>query len=117
MTLKATNKIGSSKEERIIKLLDEISDINKQIFDLQVAREEMKNTILAIKIAPFKVGDYVMFNCPSGRTRKLQKCLLECEDGLLYARPVKGDDELSSRRFLVAPIGKDYQDVLQEVKE
>lgn len=118
MALKA-KKIEGNKEEKIIKLIDEISGINKQIFDLQVEREEKKNTILAIKLAPYKIGDYVVAEVPSGRgTRKSQKCLLECEDGTLYLRPVKADGNLSGRRFSLIPVGgKSYSDYFKEVKE
>ena len=106
-----------NKEEKIMKLMDELSNVQKQIFELRVIEEELRTEILEVKIAPFKIGDTVMFNCPSGRSRKVRKCVLECEGGLLYARPLKADNNPSGNRYLVSPINKSYQEVLQEVKE
>ena len=115
MTLKV-----ESKEERIEKLRKEIEHHLKYIKEIEEVVKEVRREILELQIAPFKLGGYAMCKVSSGRTQKLQKCLLECNDeyGHLQVRPVKEDGTLSSRHFIKFPdTNGDYLYALQEVEE
>lgn len=103
---------------------DRLEEINLEIGMLTKRIQADKETIsslqsekLSLEIAPFKVGDYALVVIATGRTRKQQKCLLECVDGILYARPIKSDGTLSGRHFSVIPFGKEYSDFLKPVEE
>lgn len=114
---KATKVTKSNDEEKFLQLMSEVTDLDKQIFALQQRKEQVQNEMLEIKIKPFKVGQTVLAEIPSGRSKKWQKCLIESESGILYLRPVKADGELSGRHFSLTPIGdKTYTDYLKEVK-
>lgn len=118
MALKKAKKVASPKdEEKFLQLMSEVTDLDKQIFALQQRKEQVQNEMLEIKIKPFKVGQIVLAEIPSGRSKKWQKCLIECENGTLYLRPVKSDGEMSGRHFSLTPVGdKTYADFLKEVK-
>lgn len=118
MALKKAKSVTSNKEEeRFLQLMKEVSDLDTQIFNLQQRKEQVQNEMLEIKIKPFKVGQTVLSEIPSGRSKKWQKCLIECENGTLYLRPMKNDGELSGRHFSMTPIPpKTYADYLKEVK-
>lgn len=119
MALKKTTKkpVTSKDEEKFLQLMSEVTDIDKQIFALQQRKEQVQNEMLEIKIKPFKVGQTVLAEIPSGRSKKWQKCLIESENGILYLRPMKSDGELSGRHFSLTPVGdKTYADYLKEVK-
>lgn len=109
---KETKNVG--RREEIKNLL---SEIDVKIKDLHSERTALEEELLSIDIAPFKIGDYVLAEVSSGRSKKWQKCLLECESGYLYVRPVKEDGELSGRHFSIIPFGEQkYSDFLKEVK-
>lgn len=118
MTLKAKKKVESSKEVRIKVLRGEIEHHKNQIAELEELIKTARKEILEIEIAPFKIGGYAMYEC-GAKVKKLQKCLLECSEyGNLQVRPVKEDGTLSGRHYIVyPPMGKTYQDILQEVEE
>lgn len=102
-------------EDKFLELMKEVTDIDQKIYALQQRKEEVQREMLEIKLRPFKIGQTVLADIPSGRSRKLQKCLLECEGGTLYLRPVKNDGELSGRHFSMTPVGgKTYADYLKE---
>lgn len=104
-------------DEKVLELTNEITELDKKIFALQQKREQVQNEILEIQIHPFKVGQTVLAEIPSGRNKKWQKCIIESERGVLYLRPMKEDGELSVRHFSLIPVGdKTYVDYLKEVK-
>ena len=114
MALKA---VKSEEQEKVMELLNKkCSDIDTQIFQLQQEKLKLQEEILEIKIAPFKIGDYAYADIPSGRSVKNQKCLLECENGILYLRPVTKNGDLSGRHFSCTPITKSYSEVLKKVE-
>ena len=116
MALKA-KKVDSKK--RIEELNSELASNYKQIEQLLQINKEIKEEILEVQIAPFKLGGYAMCEVTLGKSAKLQKCLLECsEHGYLQVRPVKEDGTLSGRHFIKVPNSdNNYSHVLQEVKE
>lgn len=108
----ASKNVG--RKEEIKNLL---KDIEVTILNLQNEKTTLQEEALSIDIAPFKIGDYALAEVSSGRSKKWQKCLLECESGYLYVRPVKEDGELSGRHFSIIPFGEQkYSDFLKEVK-
>lgn len=113
---KATKVTKSNDEEKFLQLMSEVTDLDKQIFALQQRKEQVQNEMLEIKIKPFKVGQIVLAEIPSGRSKKWQPCLIECENGTLYLRPKK-ENGYSQRHFSLTPVGgKTYADFLKEVK-
>lgn len=99
------------------RLKADIESITAEIAKMEETREVLKTTLLELEIKPFKIGDYALAKIPSGRSVKEQKCLLECESGILYLRPVKSDGELSGRHFSLIPTsGHKYSEYLKEVK-
>ena len=92
MALKA---VKPREQKKVMELLNKCSEIDTQIFQLHQKKIKLQEEILEIKIAPFKIGDYAYADIPSGRSVKNQKCLLECENGTLYLRPVTKNGELS----------------------
>lgn len=113
-----TKRPPVEKTGRIEEIKNLISSIDKQVTSLLVEKEELQKELLEISIKPFKIGDYCMAEVNAGKTKKVQKCLLENEGGILYLRPVKNDGELSGRHFSLTPIcGKTYSDYLKPVEE
>ena len=106
-----------TNNNRLAEIEVEISRLHKRIQADRETISSLQSEKLSLEIAPFKIGDYALVEIATGRTRKQQKCLLECVDGMLYARPVKNDGELSGRHFSVIPFGKKYSDVLKPVEE
>lgn len=104
-------------KNEIASLREQLYDIDCRISALEGQKKAVKDKILSLEIAPFKIGDYVIATVPSGRTAKEQKCLLECEQGILYLRPVTKSGELSGRRFSFTPIKQSYQEYLKPVEE
>lgn len=97
---------------------EKISKNNSQIRVLQEENKDLYKKLLEEKIKPFKIGGYAMAEVVAGKSRKVQKCLLECEFGSLYVRPVKENGELSGRHFSMCPMpGKTYSDYLKPVEE
>ena len=116
MTLKKTVKNNDS--EKMKKLMEEIDNLKTDISTLINLKEQKKRELLELQIKPFKIGGYAIAEIPSGRNRKEQKCLIECECGILYVRPVKEDGSLSGRHFSIYPLrDKTYADYLKEVEE
>lgn len=103
-------------EDTLLELMEKCTRIDQEIFRLQSEKMEVQEEMLKIKIAPFKIGQIVLAEIPSGRSKKWQKCLLECENGILYLRPKK-ENGYSQRHFSLTPVGdKTYSDYLKEVK-
>ena len=117
MALKKVVKSENKGNDKLSQLRDKVSDIEQQIFVLNLEKRELKQQILEIKMSPFKIGEEVLAEIPSGRNKKWQKCLTECGDGILFLRPYKSDGKLSGRRFSCTPVGKDvsYSDILKKV--
>ena len=90
-------------EDRFLELMSKCTDIDQKIFQLQQEKIEVQKEMLE--------------SIPSGRSTKEQKCLLECENGTLYLRPVNKDGELSGRHFSCTPVNKEYSEVLKRVRE
>ena len=109
-------KGGNYNEELRSQLKDDIQAITLEVSLLLEKKREKESQLLALEIEPFEIGDYALVEIASGRSKKWQKCLLECENGILYARPVKEDGFLSGRHFSVIPVPKTYADVLKEVE-
>lgn len=115
--LRVHKRNGDYDKELEKQLLNDIRGIDEDIKLLESKRKELEKDLLELRIKPFKVGEYVIAEVNSGRTKKEQTCLLECENGILYLRPVKSDGELSGRHFSLTPVGdKTYADFLKEVK-
>ena len=105
-------------DNRVSALMAEISQINGEITDLNIRKVELEKELLNELIKPFEIGGYALVEIPCGKSKKEQKCLLECgEWGTLYVRPVKADGELSGRHFSIIPVaGHSYLEYLKEVK-
>ena len=117
MALKKVIKKSNSDSELRRNLIGELRSIEKEIYSLQDMQVVLQKELLEVDLKPFKIGGYALANIPSGRTMKEQKCLLECESGILYLRPIKENGELSGRHFSLTPVGdKTYADYLKEVK-
>jgi len=117
MALKKKKPVTPQEENIVLEIMSRITDIDSEVYKLSLEKTELQKELLEIKIKPFKVGDYCMAEVSAGKTRKVQKCLIENEDGTLYLRPVKNDGELSGRHFSLVPVGKPYSDYLKPVEE
>ena len=115
MALKKVTK-NSDAEKRIYELRATISRLDIEISTLRREKAFKEIELLELEIKPFKIGGYALVEVPCGKTKKWQKCLLEHEHGVLYARPVKENGELSGRHFSIIPVTKPYSEVLKEVK-
>lgn len=103
-------------QEKFVSLMNRVSEIDTEIYKLQEEKIQCQTEMAEIKLAPFKVGDEVLCEVSSGRTKKEQKCVIEVEDGIIYVRPYKSDGELSGRHFSVTPLGdKTYSDFFKKV--
>lgn len=108
---------GNYDEELKKQLKKDIENVVSEMSDLSKKREKLERELLELEIKPFKIGGYALAEISSGRSKKWQKCLLECVNGYLYARPVKEDGELSGRHFSIILFGEQkYSDFLKEVK-
>lgn len=115
MTLK--KKVNNAVNLTVEQLEADIRGIDVKMGILQREKEIKQVQLLEMKIKPFKIGGYALAKVPSGKSIKEQKCLLECEHGILYVRPVKPDGELSGRHFSLIPgANYTYADCLKEVK-
>ena len=99
----------------LLQLMKEETNIDTQIFSLQQRKEQVQKEMLEIKLKPFVIGQTVLAEIPSGRSKKWQKCTLECEHGTLYMRPIKSDGSYSERHFSLIPVTGNYSDYLKEV--
>lgn len=101
--------------KRIAEITAEINEKCKQAADLKMEIEELAKKRLELSIYPHKLGDKVVAEVQSGKTRKKTECVLEAgENGALYVRPFKNDGELSGRRFSICPVGgQSYSDFIE----
>ena len=106
--------IVPTDENRFLVLMNRVSEIDSQVFKLQEEKIKCQTEMAEIKIKPFKVGDEVLCEVSSGRTKKEQKCVIEVENGIIYVRPYKNYGELSNRHFNVPP-EVDYQKFFKKV--
>ena len=114
--LRVHKRNGDYDKELEKQLLNDIRGIDEDIKLLESKREKLEKDLLELRIKPFKVGEYVIAEVNSGRTKKEQTCLLECENGIPYLRPKK-ENGYSQRHFSLTPVGdKTYSDYLKEVK-
>jgi len=93
--------------EKLKELNKELDRINQSIEALKEEKRKVNEEIVSIKISPFKVGDTVLCNIPSGRSVKLQKCIIEIGgvyDDTAFVRPIKANGELSGRHYLVVDL-------------
>lgn len=109
-------KVNNTVNLTVEQLKTDIRGIDVKINILQREKEVKQRQLVELEIKPFKIGGYALVEIPCGKTKKEQKCLLECENGILYARPVKADGELSGRHFSLISILKPYSELLKEVK-
>ena len=116
MALKKVTKNNDDIEKRKYELRATISRLDIEISTLRREKAFKEIELLELEIKPFKIGGYALVEVPSGKTKKWQKCLLELEHAVLYARPVKENGELSARHFSVVPVTKPYSEALKEVK-
>ena len=114
--LRVHKKNGNYSEELKKQLRNDLFNINSEISKLHAKRIELERELLELEIKPFKIGDYALAEVPCGKSKKWQKCLLECENGILYVRPVKENGELSGRHFSLLSLSRPYSDFLKEVK-
>ena len=123
MKLKKTSVVAKTAPKTVTPEVDtkgitkRLEELYKVIENAKKEIAELKERKIAAEILPFKLGECVMFEAPAGKSKKWQKCILETEDGYLYARPYKNDGELSSRHFLVTWITNSITDVLRPVEE
>ena len=97
-------------------LMKRDTEITEEITRLHDEQTKCRNEMAEIRMSPFKIGDDVMCEVSAGRTKKLQKCVIEVEDGIIYVRPYKNDGELSNRNFVILPaFGKTYADYFKKV--
>lgn len=116
--LRVHEKNGNYDEELRQQIRGDINKINKEIGELMKKRTELRKDLLNLDIAPFKLGDFALVEITVGRNKVWKKCLLEYDDGMLYARPVKEDGPLSKKHYSVYPFyHKTYSDYLKEVEE
>lgn len=104
-------------ESKITSIQNKIKENDSAIRKLQEENQDLYKELLEEKIKPFVIGGYAMTEVVAGKSRKVQKCLLECEYGTLYVRPVKENGELSGRHFSVCPVNRPYSDILKPVEE
>lgn len=115
---KASSKKVVSNESRVEELKLQIRINREKIASLEGENIELRRELLDLQIAPFKIGGYAMAEVCAGKSKKVQKCLLECELGTLYIRPIKNNGELSGRHFSICPVGdQKYSDFLKPVEE
>lgn len=109
--------ISPKTQDKYLELMKKVSDLQAEVYQKQLEIEKCQIEMAEIRLAPFKVGQDVMCEVSSGRTRKVQKCKIEIENGSVYVRPYKNDGELSNRHFNFTPVGdKTYADYFKEVK-
>lgn len=94
-------------ENRVITLLNRISEIDTKRFRLLEEKHRCQKEIIEIKLKPFKIGDEVFCEVPCGRTKKIQKCIIGVGDDdygsvSVYVRPYKKDGTLSERHFYIS---------------
>ena len=110
-------KKKSNSNSKIEALRKEIMAKNKELLSLKSEISKLEEELLSLEIQPFKLGDYAYAELQIGRTKKECKCLLECENGILYLRPLNNNGELSGRHFSFIPIGKPYSSMLRKVED
>lgn len=76
------------------------SKVSAHVQTINDLRRRRADLVLSSKTG-FHIGDTVMYLVPSGRTKKLTKCVIEFEDRQIFVRPMKDDGTLSTRHFYV----------------
>ena len=114
MALKKKTTKGADRLKELFDRLQSLRDQKKKIEEEELS---IKKEMFDIEISPFKIGDHVMAEVSSGRTTKVQECIIEADfigDFVtMYLRPIKADGSLSQRHFLCyPPHGKTYSDIL-----
>lgn len=115
--LRVHKKNADPNKELRQQIVNDIEHVENCIRKLEAQKNQLEEDLIALDIAPFKLGEYAMCFIPSGRNNKLKKCLLECFNGVLYARPVNEDGTLSNRHFSIVPINVSYQTLLKKVED
>lgn len=87
----------SSIDKEIKTLETKIAETTEAVHSLRWRRADL---VLSSQTG-FHIGDTVMYLVPSGRTKKLTKCVIEFEDRQIFVRPIKDDGTLSTRHFYV----------------
>lgn len=110
---KQTNPATQNRMEELLRkkndLLVQINNIRDEVTKIDIEMAE-------IKLSPFKVGDTVQCEVTSGRTKKMQKCVIEVEDVQVFVRPYTASGELSGRHFYVhLNSSQTYADVFKKV--
>lgn len=115
--LRVHKKNGNYNEELRKQLKNDLHGVEETIRELEEKKVQLKRELLELDIEPFKIGGYAICEVPAGRKTKVQKCLLECVNGILYVRPVAEDNTPSNRHFSMTPTGKyTYHDLLKKVE-
>lgn len=113
--LRTHAKNGNYNEELRKQIIGDIQGIEAEIERLTLKKSMLQRDLLAHEIAPFEIGGYAICEVPAGRKTKVQKCLLECVNGILYVRPVNEDGTTANRHFSLVPTGKKtYHDLLKK---
>lgn len=107
-TKEAMNKLETECSELIWKR----DELNKKISEKLVE-------ITRLILLPFKEGQFVKCEVPSGRNKKECLCQIEIDmEGRVWVRPAKADGVLGGRRFRAVPEdGKSYSKIFKEVNE
>lgn len=108
--------LAPSPQKKIVALENQCAIIDKRIGELTAEKHRCLCEITTLRLMPFNEGDKVLCEVTSGRTKKMQECVIEVDGSVVYVRPYKKDGELSDRRFSIIPIGgKTYEDYFQKV--
>lgn len=108
---------GNYNEELREQIKGDLKTVSEKISKLYAEKRELEKSLLELDIEPFKIGGYALAEITTGRNKRWQKCLLECENRILYVRPVKEDGSLSGRHYSIFAISKPYSYYLKEVEE
>lgn len=113
----ALKKKTTKDADRLKELFDRLQSLKKQKEKIEEEELSVKKEMFDIEISPFKIGDHVMAEVSSGRTKKVQECIIEADFisdyGQMYLRPIKANGYPSERHFFCyPPQGKIYSDIL-----
>ena len=113
----ALKKKTTKGADRLKELFDRLQSLRDQKEKIEEEELSVKKEMFEIEISPFKIGDHVMAEVSSGRTTKVQECIIEADFigdyGQMYLRPIKADGSQSQRHFFCyPPQGKTYSDIL-----
>lgn len=121
VTKKTTGKVVNENSGSELGALEkQLKEKTEQVCNLNTEIADIRRQIVAIHLRPFKFGDYVMYEVPAGKTRKMQKCELkyDSENHKVKAVPFKADGSKSNREFFVyLGMNQSYSDVLKKAEE